>query len=201
MTTDQQSPSGVVEVAQTAAPVGTPSLEEAKAALVTATGHRSAVKAKMDAERAAVQNAFADRIREAEMAVSAARVALAAAESAATPDHPWEGKRVIRWEIEMWRFSSKERSRTLVKGIVRTKRPGFYPAGPYEVTHASTGTPLVLLLKKDGTTGLKAEALGRFSGASAEQQWHLQDDGEGGGGVSTADDNHAPGIAQNGDPQ
>lgn len=135
-------------------------LEKARAdQLAAGQAWSAALTAKTDAVRAveAVHNPIIDRLRRA---LNDAKAATLAAESAVTPDHAWEGRRVF---CEKRRYSSwgSAASTQRLDGVVFTYRPGIDLGTGHKWSSPSVGDPFVRLLKKDGSPGSKTIALNR----------------------------------------
>lgn len=113
-------------------------------------------------------------------ALSAARKVLADAERAlrdakdTLPDHPWTGKRVFKMEHHGPSYRRLPQRR--VEGIVETVRSTTaFAVNVGTWRRPAVGTPLVRLLKKDGSPALGFDGLSnRWDGESI---WKLVDDG------------------------
>jgi hypothetical protein len=140
-------------------------LANAEAALKAAREHLSEVEFARAADRAEVEKRHSGPVAEASRAVSLARAEVQRAIAAATPDHEWEGRTVERVAVTHDRWSHRETSRTTIRGIVYTAKPGV-DCGPGHNSwrKPAPGTAMVRLLKKDGKPGLKSEEMrGRWS--------------------------------------
>jgi hypothetical protein len=145
-------------------------IEQARAAIQAARQAMKVAEAGRAAAVSAVRDEWQPAIFAAERAEREAVAALAAAESAAAPDHEWTGKRVFRVEdIMAGGWSRTKVGEKRYEGIVETYRPGVaLGRGHYCYTF---GEPIVRLLKKDGTPGAKTEGLKRSFGGD----WQLVD--------------------------
>jgi hypothetical protein len=145
-------------------------IEQARAAIQAARQAMKVAEAGRAAAVSAVRDEWQPAIFAAERAEREAVAALAAAESAAAPDHEWTGKRVFRVEDIMGRGGRPQKvGEKRYEGVVEVYRPGAaLGRGHYCYT---IGTPIVRLLKKDGTPGAKTENLER----SFNDQWQLVD--------------------------
>jgi hypothetical protein len=130
----------------------------------------------------AIEKCIADEIAQASVAVrkrheavlvaaqqgrSAARIALTAAQDAG-PEHEWTGQRVTKL-VPNWKYGRLQSTETLT-GIVETVRSTTEFAGNLPLYgRPRIGDPIVRLLKKDGTPGLKFERLhGNYHGWKLE---------------------------------
>lgn len=117
----------------------------------------------------AVELEWWPKIGEATRALGEANRALRQAENAATADHEWTGRRVYRIEEHFsGGWSRKKIGETRIEGIVETYRHGV-TLGRGHRGWCGVGEPIVRLLKKDGTPGLKTENLDRTFGG----EWKL----------------------------
>jgi len=93
------------------------------------------------------------------------------ARDAAVVPHEWEGRKVTRDEVKYSRsWRGGEKSRTPVFGIVETATSQTQSPANCRYSVPRVGLPIVRLLKKDGTPGLKFETLARYE---HQEQWKL----------------------------
>jgi hypothetical protein len=146
----------------------TDAITQAKEAIIAASTAERAVRYELSVAVRALEDSFEARIRTAERAVQNAQKALDDAKNAATPDHEWEGKIVVRQQpiYASGRFARQIGVET-VRGIVKTLRPGMQVSGSFQVKNATIGTVLVFDIKKDGTRALRAELFADY------KQWSL----------------------------
>ena len=152
----------------------TDAVQQAEAALTEARKALRETGAARDTAVNAVRDEWRLTVAAAERVEREAAAALAAAKSAAAPDHEWTGKKVFRIEEEFARFSNPRRKigETRFDGIVETYRPGTSLGRGHHVY--TIGTPIVRLLKKDGTPGAKTENLARTYGG----EWKLAEEAQ-----------------------
>lgn len=135
-------------------------VDEAQAALDAADRALSQAVRCMDEEIAAVKARHEPSIRLAKEAFTSAAQALREAESAATPDHEWEGKTVCRtveeWSGPRW---NRQSTKTTERGVVFTYRHGIDLGPGWTWSTPAIGEPMVRLLKKDGKPGVKTVRL------------------------------------------
>lgn len=145
----------------------TDAVRAAQEAVEIAERALSEVEREKSAAVYAVELEWRPKIGEATRALGEAKRALRQAENAATPDHEWTGKKVYRIEECFSRRSYKKIGETRLEGVVETYRHGVTLGRGHYVY--KIGQPIVRLLKKDGTPGLKTENLDRTFGG----EWKL----------------------------
>jgi len=107
-----------------------------------------------------VRVAWQDRIGEASSAYYRAREDARDALVAASVDHEWEGKIVMRLTDRYARYGSRVLGQTVERGVVITYRPGVtLPESTARYNYPAIGSQIVRFLKKDGTPGVKFERL------------------------------------------
>lgn len=123
-------------------------LEKAKLAEREARAALAAARGSQDAAVALVRAHHGPLIESARVRASEAARAHLAAQSQATPDHPWEGKTVTgpkgSWDLD---------SRTTVTGTVFTFRPGTDLGRGHTYSRPDVGDAYVRVHKKDGKPG------------------------------------------------
>jgi len=137
--------------------------DEAKEAVIGAAfavqAIEDVIRGEIRAATDAIQAKHAGALRDANLVYSQAKRALTAAKDA-TPDHPWTGKRVFREETIRHRWSTTVARVDRFEGIVETFRSTTStPANMSAWGRPEIGTPIVRLLKKDGSPGVKFEIM------------------------------------------
>ena len=116
-----------------------------------------------------VKERWASLMDEARDNLRQAVVARVAAEDA-TADHPWTGKKVFRMEAQGRSYQRLPDKR--IDGIVETYRSTTkLPENSARWRLPSIGQPIVRLLRKDGSPGLKVEVFSR-----AYREWKLAEE-------------------------
>jgi len=125
------------------------------------------------AARLVVEKQHAEARNAASRALGEARRALLAAENAAAPVHEWEGRKVVMREPKnmgsRWNPRPSEKQFDEQLGVVVTYKHGMN-TGPGRKWF-SPGDPMVRLLKKDGTVGLRTVKFGETGAFGAK--WEL----------------------------
>ena len=147
--------------------------DEAQAAVDAAGSAYDTARAVMNKEiataKAEIQARHADAISAVAQVFRDAREVLRIAKDAVA-DYPWAGKRVFKMAPGSYSWDRNPRM-VRVEGLVETMRSTTeLPGNASRWNRPPIGSPIVRLLKKDGTPGLKFETMREHSG------WKLADE-------------------------
>lgn len=135
--------------------------EEAKAAVEVAEQVvrrlRALIDDKVRAARAEIEAAHREATDAASAAAMSARATLQQVKDA-TPDHPWTGKRVFKMVRQGRSYENRPAAR--IDGVVETVRSQTpFPANTGLYSRPPVGAPLVRLLTKDGSPGVRFDSM------------------------------------------
>lgn len=120
-----------------------------------------AIRAEVDAATAQIKDAYAEKLATATGAVRDAKAVLRDVKDQ-VPDHPWTGKRVFKmvWAPGQHSWTRDPKS-ARIEGLVETVRSTTaFPGNVGSYSRPRVGSPLVRLLNKDGSPGLRFDSMG-----------------------------------------
>lgn len=156
----------------------TDAVEAARKARADAESHLREIERERDAAinaaKSKITEEYRERVHAASNAYNAAARAQREIENAAVQPHEWEGKTVVAYTYPRDRWTGKKYENgkpTVRRGVVFTRKHGDdLGPGNRRVPH---GTPMIRLLKKDGTPGVKCLRLDRKPSGYEDEQWML----------------------------